>query len=81
MDLRSLKSRIDRLFEEQGTPFGPPSAIFLLPGKDGHGPAAEEKLPLPRLAWRNAKAACILYDAEAGQPSAEAIDRLIEGAR
>ncbi len=80
MDIQSLKARLDRLLETQGPPVGPPECIVLLSGKDGHGPAADEGLPLPRVAWRNSKAACILYDPSVGQPSAAEIRRLIEGA-
>jgi hypothetical protein len=77
MDLRSLRNRIDRLFEDQSPPVGPPSCIVLLPGKDGRGPAADDGLPLPRIAWRSAKAAAIFYDQDIGQPSRDEIAQLL----
>lgn len=77
MNLSSLRKRIDHLLEQQGPPIGPPSAVFLLPD-NGRGPDAEKALP--RVAWRNAKAVCILFDVEAGQPGAAEIDRLVEAA-
>jgi hypothetical protein len=77
MDLRNLKARINRLLEDQSPPIGPPACIVLLPGKDGRGPAADEGKPLPRIAWRNRRAACIFYDQDAGQPSREEIAELL----
>ena len=78
MDLKAIKHRIDRLLETQGPPDGPPECVVLLP-ENGHGPDADDDLPLPRIAWRNSKAACILYDVKAGQPPTADIDRLLAG--
>jgi hypothetical protein len=76
MDLRTIRSRIDRLLEAQGPPDGPPECVVLLP-ENGHGPDADDDLPLPRIAWRNSKAACIVYRIEDGQPSTEDIARMV----
>jgi hypothetical protein len=77
MRLESLKARLNRLLEDQSPPDGSPSCIVLLPGKDGRGPAADDGLPLPRIAWRNRRAACVFYDPEAGQPTSAEIAKLL----
>jgi len=76
MDLRTIRSRIDRLLEAQGPVNGPPSTVILLPS-NGHGPDADDDWPLPRIAWRNSKAACIVYRIEDGQPTPEVLRQLI----
>jgi hypothetical protein len=79
MDLRTLRTRINRLLEAQGPPDGPPACIVVMPGKDGRGPASDAGLPLPRIAWRNSKAAVVLYDPESGrQPTSAEIAKLLE---
>jgi hypothetical protein len=78
MNFQSLKARLNRLLEDQSPPDGSPSCIVLLPGKDGRGPAADNGLPLPRIAWRNSKAAVVLYDPAIGQPSRDEIAQLLE---
>jgi hypothetical protein len=55
-----------------------PLTIFVLP-ENSRGPDADGDLPLPRIAWRDDRAVCVLYDIEAGQPDADALARLIEG--
>ena len=77
MRLESLKARLSRLLEAQGPPDGPPSCILFLPGKDGRGPDLDADLPLPRIQWRSAKAVCIFYDPDVGQPSSEDVARLL----
>jgi hypothetical protein len=76
--LQSLKARINALLEAQGPPDGPPACIVVLPGKDGRGPVSDNGLPLPRIAWRNSKAAVVLYDPAIGQPSRDEIAQLLE---
>lgn len=78
MNLQSLKTRLNRLLADQEPPDGPPACLVFLPGKDGHDPAADEDLP--RIAWRNRCAACIVYDPAHGQPSAETIRQLVDEA-
>ena len=78
-NLRSLKSRIARLLEHQGPADGPPECLVFLPAC-GRTPEGDRDLPLPRLAWRSAKAACVLFDPTLGQPAREEVRRLIDGA-
>jgi hypothetical protein len=77
MNLQTLKARIDRLLEDQSPPDGPPECICYLPGNNRPGPGADG--PLPRVAWRSAKAACVLYDPKAGPPDASTVAGLVEG--
>ena len=76
MDLRSIKSRIDRLLDEL-EPEGPPTCVIVLPDC-GHGPDGDDR-PFPRMN-RAGQAAVIIYDPSAGAPSSEEIDRLVKGA-
>jgi hypothetical protein len=77
MDIRTLRTRLNRLLEAQGPPIGPPGCVVLMPGKDGRGPVSDNGLPLPRIAWRNSKGAVVLYDPAIGQPSREEIAKLL----
>jgi len=76
MRLQSLKARLNKLLEAQGPPDGPPSTIIVLPGKH-HERDQDAGLPLPRLAWRNRVAACVVYDAKVGQPDSATVARLV----
>ena len=77
MDLRSLKTRINRLLEAQGGGNEPPSAVLLVP-ENGRGPRSDT--PYPRV-FRTGKAAVIMYLPTDGQPDGATIARLIEKAR
>jgi len=75
MDLKSLRSRLDRLLETQGPPSGPPECVGLLP-ENFRGPASDA--PYPRIE-RAGQAAVITYLVTDGQPTPEAIRQLIDG--
>jgi hypothetical protein len=54
-----------------------PLTIFVLP-HNARCPDSDVNLALPRVRWRNERAICIVYDVDAGAPTAEDIARLTE---
>lgn len=81
MNLSRIRTELAKLQEfaaERARRGAVPLTVLIMP-HNGRGPESEDNLPLPRVAWRNSSAVCIVFDGEATQPTAEEIARLIEG--
>jgi len=76
--IRTELAKLQELAAERAHRGAKPLTIIVLPENGRRGPDSDGELPLPRVAWRNECAVCIVYEVEAGAPTAEAIARLIE---
>jgi hypothetical protein len=76
--IRSEMVKLQELAAERERVGKLPLTIVVLP-ESGRGPDTDVGRPLPRVAWRNQRAVCIVY--QDGPPTAEDIARLIEGAQ
>ncbi len=75
--IRTELAKLQELAAERARRGAKPLTIIILPSGDGPDPDVAE--PLPRVAWRNHCAVCIVYSEAVGPPTAEAIGRLVEG--
>jgi hypothetical protein len=76
--IRSELAKVQEFAAECARRGQAPLTIVVLPG-NSRGPNADGDLPLPRIAWHDECATCVLYDVKVGQPDADTIERLIEG--
>jgi hypothetical protein len=81
MNLSRIRAELAKLQEfaaERARRGARPLTVIVLP-ENSRGSKLDDDGPLPRIAWRNECAVCILFDAEADQPTADEIDQLIGG--
>jgi len=75
--LAGIRARLDELLSARAVENERPTTVVLLPA-NGRGPASDVR-PYPRVD-RVGRSSIIVYRIEDGQPGADEIDRLIEGA-
>ena len=81
MNLSQIRSELEKLqalAAERARIGKKPLTMIVLP-ESGRGPDSDVDELLPRVAWRNHCAVCIVHDPKPEPPSCEEIGRLIEG--
>jgi hypothetical protein len=76
--IRSEVEKLQALAAERARIGEKPVTIIVLP-TNSREPDLDAGEPLPRIAWRNECAVCIVYNPKAEAPTAEEIALLIEG--
>jgi hypothetical protein len=76
--VRSELAKLQEFAAERARIGAQPLTVIVLP-ENSRGSKFGEDGPLPRVVWRNERGICIAYDVESGAPTAEDIQRLIDG--